>query len=144
MYRKKEKQRKAAIPTALGVECLNVTRIWLQHGVFGVPFSLLRGLSEASYLSPVALRASVFKNIGERLVKLVAALGPVYGKAAQIGLSRVDMSAMKSLQDMNLDDIYGNWPPMSFEQVEAILEQEIPDWKQHLIVEPLPITLAWV
>lgn len=129
-------------PTAVGFEAFQITKIWFQHGVFGMPFSLLSGFAGANNLDPRTIRSSVFRNIGDRLIRLVSALGPVYGKAAQIGLSRVDITQNEILKDMHLSNIYGNWPSIPFEEVELILDTEIPRWRQFLKVEPLPIGVA--
>lgn len=79
---------------------------------------------------------------GDIVLSCFNELGPVYGKAAQIALSRADGEIARACERIQLDRIYRDWPPLEFSSIEQILDTEIPTWRETLNVERHPIGVA--
>jgi ubiquinone biosynthesis protein len=80
--------------------------------------------------------------LGTTLLRLFDDLGPVYGKAGQIFLSRLTDRGIKIAESVDLTRLYGRWIPLDFHEIEEILDREIPAWRQSLTVDPTPIGVA--
>ena len=107
-----------------------------------IPWQLSKALIVDSSLDPIWAEKRFLEIVGDLIVDLFNDLGPVYGKAAQVTLSRIGGDARKTVNKLQLDRLYGQWPAMPWADVERILDQEIPDWHQEFVVDPYPIGVA--
>lgn len=127
---------------AIVKEILQIYKSILKEGTFGASLKISRFfLVDSAIESPFAEKR-LLELVGDIVINLFNELGPVYGKAAQIALSRIEGDALEVATKMNLNRFYSDWPAMPFSQVKTILNKEIPEWHQEFIVEPHPIGVA--
>ncbi len=107
-----------------------------------VPWQLSRALLVGSSLDPLWAEKRFLEIVGDLIVDLFNDLGPVYGKAAQVALSRMGGDAKKTAHKLQLDRLYGQWPALPWPEVERILDQQIPEWHQDFVIDPYPIGVA--
>lgn len=69
-------------------------------------------------------------------------LGPLYGKAAQIALTRATPKLREQANSLGFDRLFGDWNPLPIAAIEAILDLEIPNWRRHLTIDPTPLGVA--
>lgn len=127
---------------ALGREILFVYRELLRSGAVRLPLGLLRSLLKDSSLDPVWTEQRLLEVLGDIVMACVNELGPVYGKLGQMALSRQGEEGQAFSEKLQLDRLYGSWPPIPFKEVEAILDAEIPEWHQEFVVESRPLGTA--
>lgn len=73
-------------------------------------------------------------TVGERIRQAIEELGPTYVKIGQIASTRADIIPEKVLRE--LEKLQDNVPPFSFEQVSAIIEEELGS--------PLEEVFSWI
>ncbi len=127
---------------AIVKEILQIYKSILKEGTIGASVKISKFFLFDSALESPFAEKRLFELVGDIVINLFNELGPVYGKAAQIALSRIEGDAMELANKMHLDRFYSDWPAMPFSQVESILNQEIPEWQQEFVVEPHPIGVA--
>ena len=98
-------------------------------------------LSEPA-LDGVFPESRVLDVFGRRFLRLFDELGPIYGKAGQIALSRLSEPLHDIADTLRLTRLYKDWPPLDFSEVEVILDREIPRWRKSLRVAPHPLGVA--
>ena len=127
-----------AIPRELG----RVSTAWLRHGILGFPYSMGRSfLSDPSFDG--AFSEERFCDlIGEVTGELFDALGPIYGKAGQMALSRLSPRMQKVASRLRLTRLYKDWPPMAFQTVTDYLDAELPGWREEFTIEAQPLGVA--
>ena len=81
------------------------------------------------------------KQLRSELVQGCAELGPLYIKLLQILLSQ-DQSFDWVKKNFQLETLLKNLPALDFSEIEHILDEEIPDWRIELKVDPIPIGSA--
>lgn len=135
--RKRKKWRPDAIPR----ELLKIYVGWWRHASLGIPARILQSaMRDAALVSWSDQR--VYNIVGDALLSVVDAWGPLYGKALQIWFSRLGPKGQALVEKLKLDRVYGDWPAMSWPQVQGILDREIPIWRDRLTVEQRPIGVA--
>jgi ubiquinone biosynthesis protein len=127
-----------AIPRELG----RLTVAWLKHGVVGLPLSVGRSLATEPALDGALSEARFFDLFGERALRLFDDLGPIYGKAGQVLLSRLSPPLHEIAETLRLTRLYKDWPPIPFAEVAEILDRQVPRWRTELAVEPHPLGVA--
>jgi ubiquinone biosynthesis protein len=128
-------------PTAIPREILRLGQGWFTHASIGIPWKLARAVASDSSLVPWG-DGKVFMIVGGALLGVIDAWGPLYGKAMQIWLSRLGKGAMPLIDSLKLDRVYGDWPPLGWGEVCAVLDREIPSWHDELKVELRPLGVA--
>ncbi len=133
-------RRKKSAP--LATELRRIFLAWLRHGVVGFPFAFGRTVLGTPSLGGALDGERLLDQVGEQALKLFDELGPLYGKAGQMILSRLSPEFQDMAATLRLTRLYGQWPPIPFSRVASILDAEIPTWRSKLQVEPHPIGVA--
>ncbi len=146
MTRKKNKYSRSGTgrsfdPVAIPREMWRLGTGWVTFASIGIPWRLARAVVHDSSLVPWG-DGKVFAIVGDALLSVIDAWGPLYGKAMQVWLSRLNKDAQPVIDALNLDRVYGDWPPMHWMEVQGILDREIPNWRDELIVDSRPIGVA--
>jgi ubiquinone biosynthesis protein len=84
----------------------------------------------------------VYAIVGDALLGVIDAWGPLYGKAMQIILSRMPKEVVPHVERLGLDRVYGDWPPVDWQKAQSILDVEVPRWRDELKVESRPLGVA--
>jgi ubiquinone biosynthesis protein len=50
--------------------------------------------------------------------------------------------AVPVIDMLKLDRVYGDWPPLAWEDAQLILDREVPDWRDELKMESKPLGVA--
>ena len=137
---KPAKPRTSAV--AVPREALRVAQAWVRHGVFGLPTRLTMGFFKDPALDGVLSESRFFDAFGENALRMFDDLGPIYGKAGQMLLSRLSPPMQAIAETLRLTRLYKDWPPLDLEEVEAILDREIPAWRTELRLEGRPLGVA--
>ncbi len=127
-----------AIPrelTRVGAACL-------RHGVLGLPLRLTKSVLSDPSLGGVLDEARLLDLFGDNALSLFDDLGPIYGKAGQMVLSRLSAPLHEIADTLRLTRLYKDWPPLPFDEVAELLDREIPRWRTELVVEPHPLGVA--
>ncbi|SMF71183.1 ABC1 kinase family protein [Pseudobacteriovorax antillogorgiicola] len=127
---------------AIANELLKIYKGLIKQGTIGTSIKISKFFLVDSGLEAPWSEKRLMDLFGDIVLDCFNELGPVYGKAAQIALSRAEGEARNMAEKFHLDRLYHDWPPMQFSEVEAILDEEIPDWQQEFIVEPHPLGVA--
>ena len=139
---KPAKSRKTVPGYVLARELTALSSAWLRHAYLKLPLRLGRSLAGDAGLDTVFDEARLMDIVGDVLLELFNDWGPLYGKAGQVALSRLSPKWQAMAEYLRLNRLYGDWPPMSFEQVSFILDSEIPKWRSALRVESQPLGVA--
>ena len=129
----------AAAKVAIPAELTRVYLTLMKLGVCDVPFSVLKSLYDGSSARSLD---GLYELVGNAILGSFDSLGPVYGKAGQVFLSRLSEGQQSFADRLRLTRLYGDWPPLSFSEVEKILDHEIPHWRRELKVEEAPLGVA--
>lgn len=140
-YNKSVTETPSFDPLAIPREMWRLGSGWITYATLGVPWRLAKAITQDSSLVPWN-DGKVFAIIGEALLSVVDAWGPLYGKAMQVWLSRLGKDALPVIESLNLSRVYGDWPPLHWGEVQEILDREIPLWRDELIVETRPLGVA--
>lgn len=132
----------AAFSLAIPLELTRVSTAWLKHGILGLPLTLSRALLKDPALEGPLSESRLFDLFGERTLKLFDELGPIYGKAGQVLLSRLSAPLHDIAETLRLTRLYKDWPPVPFAEVAELLDREIPEWRTELSVERHPLGVA--
>jgi ubiquinone biosynthesis protein len=127
---------------ALAQELFQIYRGLFLEGAIKTPIRFSKNLLIDSGLEPVWSEQRFLDLVGDMILRYFDALGPVYGKAGQVALSRLSGEWKKRAEQLRLSRLYGDWPHIPFQQIETILDEEVPEWHQSLVVEPYPIGVA--
>ena len=127
---------------AIAKEVLQINRSLIKEGTVGASRKISKFFLVDSGLESPFAEKRLLELVGDIVLNLFNELGPVYGKAAQIALSRIDGDAQEIVDKMNLNRIFSDWPAMPFEEVQKILDEEVPDWHQEFVIEPHPVGVA--
>lgn len=139
--RGKQKALKASnFPVATEIQ--RIWTAWLRHGVLGMPWRLSAAALRSSGLENLADEQRIFDIFGENVLALFDELGPLYGKAGQVVLSRLSPRLHVMADTLRLTRLYGKWPPLPFDEVQSILDKEIPRWRTTLEVDATPLGVA--
>lgn len=135
------KKRNKWRPEAIPKELLKIYVGWWRHASFGIPARILRSATmDTAFVSWSDER--VYAIVGDALLSVVDAWGPLYGKAIQIWFSRLGPKGQALVEKLQLDRVYGDWPALPWSQVQVILDREIPHWRDWLVVEQRPLGVA--
>ncbi len=140
--RKKAKTQSAKpVSGSLLTELVQINTALAKAGL-DLPKRLTKAVFQDSGLEPTWHSERLYDLVGEMLLSTFDHLGPVYGKAMQVTLSRLSPGLRYWAGKFRLNRVYGDWPAMPFSEVESILDQEIPSWHTKLKVNPYPIGVA--
>lgn len=114
----------------------------VRYGFIGMPLAFGKSVLNAPALDGMFSEARFFEVLGRQIVILFDHLGPIYGKAGQVFLSRLSPEMHDVAESLRLTRLYKDWPPLPFEQVAFILDREIPSWRKELRVEAFPLGVA--
>jgi ubiquinone biosynthesis protein len=128
-------------PLAIPKELWRLSAGFVAHGTIGIPLKFARSFVQDSALVPWS-DAKVFSIVGEALLGVIDSWGPLYGKAMQVWLSRMGKEAVPVIDMLKLDRVYGDWPPLPWQDVQLILDQAVPTWRDELKLETKPLGVA--
>lgn len=114
----------------------------LRHGVIGLTARVGQAAAHSSALDGTLSEARFFEILGDQVLTLFDSLGPIYGKAGQIILSRLSPPAHEIASVLGLTRLYKDWPALPFSEIEVLLDREIPHWRTELRVEAHPLGVA--
>lgn len=137
-HRKKQSRWR---PEAIPREFLRVyVGLW-RHASLGIPAKFVKSaMRDSGFVSWSDER--VYAIVGDALLNVVDSWGPLYGKAIQIWFSRLGPKGQALVEKLQLDRVYGDWPAIAWDQVQSILDREIPHWHDRLKIEPRPLGVA--
>ncbi|WP_035452631.1 ABC1 kinase family protein [Alicyclobacillus herbarius] len=105
------------------------TRILMKHGVFHI----LRDRSKDD--------ETKHRLLGKRLRLAFEELGPTYIKLGQVILTRQEL--LPDALTKELEPLLSDVPPLSFPEMQTVLEDNIPDWREMFdSIDPTPIGSA--
>ncbi|MEZ4743645.1 MAG: AarF/ABC1/UbiB kinase family protein [Bdellovibrionota bacterium] len=131
-----------SLPKSLLIESSRISSAWFKHAVVGLPLNIGRSFISSSRLEHLAYKEQFKDLISDSILNLFDDLGPVYGKMGQIYLSRLPNNAQEIAESFHITRLYGDWPPLPFEQVEKILDDEIPTWREQFTIDVHPLGVA--
>ena len=137
----KENARQGFAVLAIPREIWRLSSGLWTHASLGIPFKFARAVIHDSSLVPWS-DAKVFAIVGDALLGVIDAWGPLYGKAMQVWLSRMGKEAVPVIDMLKLDRVYGDWPPLHWQEVQTLLDREIPNWRDELTMETKPLGVA--
>ncbi len=127
---------------ALAREILRVEYELARSGLVSFPIGFFSALVRETQMDPIWAEGRFFDLIGDTIMNCMSRLGPVYGKFSQIMLSRLDEEGQKLAEKFQLTRMYGKWPAIPFEDIQEVLDNEIPEWHQEFVVESYPLGVA--
>ncbi len=127
--------------TAIPLELWRLGAGWVTHASIGIPLRMAQSVVTDSSMIPWR-DGKVLMIVGSALLEVIDAWGPLYGKAMQVWLSRLGKNAMPIIDALKLDRVYGDWPPIEWSEVSALLDVEVPTWHDELKVERRPLGVA--
>lgn len=134
--------RKAG-PMAVVKEIAAVIRATTLLAYVRLPLAVGKSLVADSALEGASNPARALEIIGSTLLEYINELGPIYGKAGQIALSRLDPQRQELAAMLQLDRLYGQWPALGLDEVMGILDREVPGWRKNLKrIDPVPLGVA--
>lgn len=128
--------------TAIPGELFRVYFALIKLGFCDLPLGLLKSLIMDSQLDHALNAERCYELLGDALLATFDSLGPVYGKAGQMFLSRLSPKVHSLADRIHLTRLYGDWPAMDFAKVSMILDREIPHWRAQMRVDPHPLGVA--
>lgn len=129
-------------PLAIPRELVRVYGAVVWHTAIGMPYEMARSFLTEPALDGAFPESRLFDVLGRRVIRLFDELGPIYGKAGQIALSRLSEPLHEIAETLRLTRLYKDWPPMPFAEVEEILDREVPRWRKELRVSRYPLGVA--
>jgi ubiquinone biosynthesis protein len=141
LLKRHRKQKRLALK-ATAREIGQIGGAVLRHGVVGMPLAFGRSIVRDPGLDGIFSEARFFEVVGRQIVTLFDHLGPIYGKAGQVFLSRLSPEMHELAESLRLTRLYKDWPPLPFSEVAVILDREIPGWRKQLKVEAHPLGVA--
>lgn len=136
-------KERSALPLAFIRELAAVARATTRLAYVRLPLAVGKSLVADPVLENTATRARALEVIGNALLDYINELGPIYGKAGQMALSRLDPRQQELAAALQLDRLYGQWPALEPGEVMAILDREVPEWRKHLRrIDPVPLGVA--
>ena len=135
-------QKQAAGTIAIPWEVLKVYRAFVKLGVVDIPYSVLKSIWSDTQFEPIWRLDRIYELLGSAILGCFDSLGPVYGKAGQVFLSRLSEKGQSIADRLRLTRLYGDWPPLDFKDVEKILDREIPHWRAGLRIDSNPLGVA--
>ncbi len=139
---KRHKTSKSFTLTATAREFGQIGLALLQHGVVGVPLAYGKSFVKDAGFVSVLEEDKFFEIMGRQILTLFNGLGPIYGKAGQVFLSRLSPEMHDIAENIGLTRLYKDWPPLPFAEVTVILDRDIPGWRKELQVEAHPLGVA--
>lgn len=137
---------RAASPMAFLKELAAVTRATTRLAYVRLPLAVGKSIVADPALDNTATPARALELVGAVLLDYINELGPIYGKAGQIALSRLDpqrQDLVALAAALQLDRLYGQWPALENAEFMAILDREVPGWRKHLKrIDPVPLGVA--
>jgi len=123
-------------------EIARVGVAWVKHGIFGLPLRYSKAFLRDPQIDGLNSESRILDIFGENAIHLFNDLGPIYGKAGQTILSRLSPAMHEVADSLRLTRLYKDWPPMSFAQIQTILDREIPTWRGRLDIDSQPLGVA--
>jgi ubiquinone biosynthesis protein len=134
--------RARAASFAVPRELTRVSGALLRHGVLGLPLRAVQATLSSPALDGVLSEQRLLDLFGDNALQLFEELGPIYGKAGQMLLSRLSPPLHDIARTLRLTRLYKDWPPLSFDEVKHVLDREVPRWRLELRVDPHPLGVA--
>ena len=130
-------------PLALLKEIAMVTRATTRLTALRIPLAVGKSLWSDPAIDGAGNAARTLEVLGSVLLEYINDLGPIYGKAGQILLSRLDPERQELAAKLQLDRLYGQWPAMGIDQVLEIMDRDAPEWRKYLKrIETMPLGIA--
>lgn len=130
-------------PLALLKEIAMVTRATTRLTALRIPLAVGKSLWSDPAIDGAGNAARTMEVLGSVLLEYINDLGPIYGKAGQILLSRLDPERQELAAKLQLDRLYGQWPAMGIDQVLEIMDRDAPEWRKYLKrIETMPLGIA--
>ncbi len=137
------KAERAGNPLALLKEVAAVTRATTRLTALRIPLAMGKSLWSDPAIDGTGNPARTMEVLGSALLDYINDLGPIYGKAGQILLSRLDPEPQELAAKLQLDRLYGQWPALSIDQVLEIMDRDAPEWRKYLKrIDGMPLGIA--
>ena len=137
------KEERSGNPLALLKEIAAVARATTRLTTLRIPVAVGTSLVSDSAFDGALNPVRALEVVGNALLDYINELGPIYGKAGQILLSRLTPERQNLAASLQLDRLYGQWPAMSLECVMEIMDREVPMWRSCLKrLDPVPLGVA--
>lgn len=136
-----KKQRRLSL-SATAREIGQIGATLLRDGFVGVPLAFGKSLVSEPGFVGILSEDRFFEIVGRQILTLFNNLGPIYGKAGQVFLSRLSPEMHAYAETLRLTRLYKDWPALPFSEVSFILDREIPGWRKTLSVEAYPLGVA--
>lgn len=141
LLRRHKKQKRLSL-SATAREVGQIGAALVRDGFFGVPLAFGKSLIKEPSFVGIFSEERFFEIVGRQVLTLFNNLGPIYGKAGQVFLSRLSPEMHAHAETLRLTRLYKDWPALPFSEVSFILDREIPGWRKNLIVEAHPLGVA--
>ena len=129
---------------ALVKEVFQIYKSCLRHSTVETGKKLLKVVFRDSGLESPMSEQRLYDFLGMVLIDLFDELGPVYGKVLQAFLTSTSSENLAFAQKLQLARLYTDWPPLSFDEVQAYLDEHVPEWHQDFVIEPHPLGVSAV
>lgn len=126
-------------PLVLSREAWRLSQASARSAVESFPKSAWRQSRRSSLFLGQKAWAEV---VGDTMLGFLNEAGPFYGKMMQIILSRLDAPTHSWAEQWRLTKVYSDWPALKVHEIEAILDQDIPKWRDLFEMESHPIGVA--
>ncbi len=135
--------RPANLSPAMIRELVAFTGATIRLAWIRLPGALVKSAAIDPAFDDAGNPARALEVVGSALLEYMNDLGPIYGKAGQILLSRLDPDQKKIAEALQLDRLYGRWPALDVNDVIAILDRSSPSWRKYLRrLDPVPLGVA--
>ena len=130
-------------PLALLKEIVAVTRATTRLTALRIPLAVGKSLWSDPAIDGAGNPTRTLEVLGSALLDYINDLGPIYGKAGQILLSRLDPERQELAAKLQLDRLYGQWPALGIDEVLEIMDRDVPEWRKYLKrIETMPLGIA--
>lgn len=126
---------------AIGTEISALSKVGLRIAA-RIPYVIGKSVLTDPKISDLRSQDRIRDILGDLIIESLAELGPFYGKLSQIALTRMGGEASELVEKAQLDRIFNDWPAIEISEVEHLLDQEIPAWRDSLTLETCPIGVA--
>ena len=126
-------------PFGFGREALRLGGAWSKTLAVSLPAASWKKWREKASMTSQQAWADI---LGESCLSFLDEAGPFYGKIMQIILSRLDGPGHSWAQQWQLTRVYSDWPALNFEQIKAILDEDIPNWQDEMTIEEQALGVA--
>jgi predicted unusual protein kinase regulating ubiquinone biosynthesis (AarF/ABC1/UbiB family) len=119
------KTTKKSIISAISKEMQRLSVAWVSYAYLKLPLNFLQALLKDPAFGSILDKEKFKDAFSDATLQLFDQLGPLYGKAGQMALSRMNPTWHKRAEGLRLTRLYDEWPALNRHDVEAILDDQI-------------------